>query len=237
MLTAVILSEAKDLSWVATHYIEGRITMSDMFDILSSMKGSDYSLEEIEKAEKMMKKNGGSLSDNLVKLTGRSATPKPYFSPSSSAGIMDALQKQVQDVSRLTQSYQQNSKAAEQSMDAMNNALLQNQQALDRQLKEMNAKRVFICCTFGLFTNGLDAFDKAYEKCYFDKVITTNLNYRIPELLEKPYYAEANMSKFLASIIDFMNHDISLANVHEPTEKIKEYLTEYNNRIGEEFLQ
>ena len=106
-----------------------------------------------------------------------------------------------------------------------------------RQLKEMNAKRVFICCTFGLFTNGLDAFDKAYEKCYFDKVITTNLNYRIPELLEKPYYAEANMSKFLASIIDFMNHDISLANVHEPTEKIKEYLTEYNNRIGEEFLQ
>ena len=112
--------------------------MSDMFDILSSMKGSDYSLEEIEKAEKMMKKNGGSLSDNLVKLTGRSATPKPYFSPSSSAGIMDALQKQVQDVSRLTQSYQQSSKAAEQSMDAMNNALLQNQQALDRQLKEMN---------------------------------------------------------------------------------------------------
>ena len=106
-----------------------------------------------------------------------------------------------------------------------------------RQLKEMNAIRVFICCTFGLFTNGLDAFDKAYEKCYFDKVITTNLNYRIPELLEKPYYAEANMSKFLASIIDFMNHDISLANVHEPTEKIKEYLTEYNNRIGEEFLQ
>jgi len=105
-----------------------------------------------------------------------------------------------------------------------------------KQLKEMNAKRVFICCTFGLFTNGLKAFDEAYEKCYFDKVITTNLNYRIPELLTKPYYAEANMSKFLASIIDFMNHDVSLANVHEPTEKIQEYLTEYNNREGEEFL-
>lgn len=105
-----------------------------------------------------------------------------------------------------------------------------------RQLKEMNARRVFICCTFGLFTNGLDAFDKAYEKGYFDKVITTNLNYRIPDLLKKPYYSEANMSKFLASIIDFMNHDISLANVHEPTEKIQEYLQEYNNRVGEEFL-
>lgn len=99
-----------------------------------------------------------------------------------------------------------------------------------RQLKEMNAKRVFICCTFGLFTNGLKAFDEAYEKCYFDKVVTTNLTYQPPELKEKPYYVEADMSKFLASIIDFMNHDIALSNVHAPTEKIHEILTRYNNR-------
>ena len=58
-----------------------------------------------------------------------------------------------------------------------------------------------------------------------------------PALMKFKQKRIANMSKFLASIIDFMNHDISLANVHEPTEKIKEYLTEYNNRIGEEFLQ
>ena len=56
-----------------------------------------------------------------------------------------------------------------------------------RQLKEMNAKRVFICCTFGLFTNGLRLFDEAYEKCYFDKVVTTNLNYFPQELKTKPY--------------------------------------------------
>lgn len=99
-----------------------------------------------------------------------------------------------------------------------------------RQLKQMNAKRVFICCTFGLFTDGLSAFDEAYEKCYFDKVVTTNLTYQLPELKERPYYVEADMSKFLASIIDFMNHDSSMANVYTPTEKIHEILSKYNNR-------
>ena len=73
-------------------------------------------------------------------------------------------------------------------------------------------------------------FDQAYEKCYFDKVITTNLNYRPPELLSRPYYQEADMSKFLASIIDFMNHDISLTNVLTSTEKIQNLLERYNAR-------
>lgn len=99
-----------------------------------------------------------------------------------------------------------------------------------RQLKERHAKRVYICCTYGLFTNGLDSFDKAYENKYFDKVITTNLNYRLPELLNRPYYIEANMSKFMASIIDFMNHDISMTNVMTPTEKIQNVLAKYNAR-------
>jgi len=96
-----------------------------------------------------------------------------------------------------------------------------------RQLKLMNAGRVFICCTFGLFTNGLDAFDKAYAAGDFDRIITTNLNYRIPELLEREYYCEADMSKFIASIIDFMNHDISLESVRTPTERINELLDGY----------
>ncbi|NBI92571.1 ribose-phosphate pyrophosphokinase [Lachnospiraceae bacterium] len=103
-----------------------------------------------------------------------------------------------------------------------------------KQLKSMNAKRVFICCTFGLFTDGLKAFDEAYEKCYFDKIVTTNLTYQPPELLERPYYVEADMAKFLASIIDFMNHDSSMANVSTPTEKIHELLAKYNNR--EEYI-
>ncbi len=99
-----------------------------------------------------------------------------------------------------------------------------------KQLKAMNAKRVFICCTFGLFTEGLAAFDKAYEECCFEKVITTNLTYLPPELKERPYFVEADMSKFLASIIDFMNHDSSMENVLTPTRKIHDLLDKYNAR-------
>ena len=99
-----------------------------------------------------------------------------------------------------------------------------------KQLKKMNAKRVFICCTFGLFTDGLEAFDKAYEQCYFDRIITTNLCYQPPELKEKPYYQEADMSKFIASIINFMNHDASMSDIYTPTEKIHTILAKYNNR-------
>lgn len=99
-----------------------------------------------------------------------------------------------------------------------------------KQLKAMNAKRVYVCCTFGLFTEGLGRFDEAYEKCYFDKVVTTNLTYQNPELISRPYYIEADMSKFLASIIDFMNHDSSMMNVYTPTDKIHRFLAKYNNR-------
>ena len=99
-----------------------------------------------------------------------------------------------------------------------------------KQLKAMHARRVYICCTFGLFTNGLKAFDEAYEKCHFDKVITTNLTYLPPEIYNKPYFVEADMSKFMASIIDFMNHDVSLANTMATTEKIHSILDAYNER-------
>ncbi len=98
-----------------------------------------------------------------------------------------------------------------------------------RQLKSMNAKHVFLCTTFGLFTNGFAAFDKAFAEGVFDKVITTNLCYRPPELLTKPYYLEADMSKFLASIIDFLNHDLSIEPVSTPTEKIRHIIKLYQN--------
>ena len=101
-----------------------------------------------------------------------------------------------------------------------------------KQLKGMNARRVFICTTFGLFTEGLSEFDKAYEKGYFDKVITTNLTDLPPELYTKPYFVEADMSKLIASIIDFMNHDASLANVMATTDKIHSVLEAYNNRTN-----
>ena len=91
-----------------------------------------------------------------------------------------------------------------------------------RQIKERGASRVFICCTYGLFTEGMDKFDEYYKKGLIDKVITTNLNYRIPELLERPYYVEANMSRYLANIIDLINHDESVDKVRSSNEKIIE---------------
>ena len=99
-----------------------------------------------------------------------------------------------------------------------------------KQLKDMNARRVFICTTFGLFTDGLKAFDTAYEKGYFDKVITTDLTYLPPELYNRPYFVEADMSKFIASVIDFMNHDASMTGVKATTEKIRSILQSYNDR-------
>ena len=97
-----------------------------------------------------------------------------------------------------------------------------------KQVKERGAKRVFVCCTFGLFTDGFDKFDEYYEKGYISSVVTTNLTYRSPELLSKPYYVEADMSKFLAMIIDSLNHDISISNVQDPTAKIKKLIEKHN---------
>jgi len=97
-----------------------------------------------------------------------------------------------------------------------------------RQLKSMKAKRVFICTTFGLFTSGMDAFDKAHANGDFDYVITTNLTYLPERVKEKPYLLVADVSKFLASIIDFSNHDVSLANALTPTDKIHEIVELYN---------
>ncbi|MCR4891190.1 MAG: ribose-phosphate pyrophosphokinase [Lachnospiraceae bacterium] len=101
-----------------------------------------------------------------------------------------------------------------------------------KQLKNMGAKRVFICCTFGIFTDGFAEFDEAYKKGYFEKVITTNLTYRNPEIFKKPYYIEADMAKFMASIIDCSNHDVSMTHVQTPTDRIKAILKWYNETDG-----
>ena len=103
-----------------------------------------------------------------------------------------------------------------------------------RQIKERGAKRVFVCVTFGLFTDGLKKFDEYYEKGYIDKVVTTNLNYRTPELLSRPYYVEATMTKFLAAIIDCINHDVSTEHVNDPTERIHTLLEKYENLENKE---
>ncbi len=96
-----------------------------------------------------------------------------------------------------------------------------------KQLKERNARRVLVCTTFGLFTDGLAKFDEYYEKGYISKVITTNLTYRPKELFERPYYVEADMTTYLASIIDHVNHDVSISGIQSPTEKIHQLLDNF----------
>ena len=100
-----------------------------------------------------------------------------------------------------------------------------------KQLKDRNAGRVFVCTTFGLFTDGFDKFDEYYEKGYIDRVITTNLTYLPAEAKEKPYFLIADMSKFIALIIDSMNHDISIGKVMDPTEKIHRLLEKHNGTL------
>jgi ribose-phosphate pyrophosphokinase len=89
-----------------------------------------------------------------------------------------------------------------------------------KQLKDFNVARVFVCTTFGLFTEGFEKFDEYYEKGYIDRVITTNLTYLPPAVDDKPYFVEADMSKFLALIIDSLNHDTTIGAVLNPTDKI-----------------
>ena len=99
-----------------------------------------------------------------------------------------------------------------------------------KQLKDRKANKVFVCTTFGLFTDGLEKFDEYYEKGYINYVITTNLTYQNPELLKRPYYLSADMSKFLALIIDTLNKDGSTEPVMSPTDKIKALVADYYKR-------
>ena len=93
-----------------------------------------------------------------------------------------------------------------------------------RQLKKMNAGRVFMCATFGLFTNGLEPFDQAYREGTFHSLLTTNLVYQTPELLSREWYTGCDMSKFLALIIDTMNHDGSVSELLDPVDRINLFL-------------
>ena len=98
-----------------------------------------------------------------------------------------------------------------------------------KELKKRKANRVFIASTFGLFTNGLDAFDKAYEEGLISKILTTNCIYQSPELLSRPYYVNVDLSKYIALLIDSLNHDHSISELLDPNEKIHKLLLKYNN--------
>ncbi|MEE1195963.1 MAG: ribose-phosphate pyrophosphokinase [Lachnospiraceae bacterium] len=98
-----------------------------------------------------------------------------------------------------------------------------------RILKDRKAGKIFMCSTFGLFTNGLEKFDKAYEGGLFDCLVTTNLIYQSPELLKREYYINCDMSKFLALIIDTLNHDLSISELLNPIDRINKVLTKHRN--------
>ena len=100
-------------------------------------------------------------------------------------------------------------------------------------LKKRKARRVFICETFGLFTDGIEKFDKAYAEGKFDKIITTNLIYQKPELQSRPWYVCCGMSKYLAYLIDTLNHDSSISDLLDPRDKILGIVERYNKARAE----
>ena len=99
-----------------------------------------------------------------------------------------------------------------------------------RQLKDMGAKRVFVFSTFGLFTSGLDKFDKAYADGWFDRIFTTNLVYQKPELKERTWYCSVNMDRYIAALIDTMNRSETLNDLLKPAERIRQMLDLYKAR-------
>ncbi len=101
-----------------------------------------------------------------------------------------------------------------------------------KQLKDRKANRIFAAATFGLFTNGMKKFDEAYEQGIIHGILTTNLIYQTPNLLSKPYYINCDMSKYIALLIDTLNHDGSISSILNPSERIQNVLTRYKN--GEE---
>ncbi len=106
-----------------------------------------------------------------------------------------------------------------------------------KELKERKARRVFACCTFGLFTNGLQKFDEAYAAGTLDGILTTNLIYQTPELLEREWYINVDMSKYIALIIDNLNHDMSISSLLDPVAKINKKVADYRAKRAEENQQ
>ena len=99
-----------------------------------------------------------------------------------------------------------------------------------RELKKRKAGRIFVCSTFGLFTNGLDKFDEAYESGLIYRVLTTNLIYQTEELLSRPYYLNVDMSKYIALLIDALNHDASISEYLNPANRIQRILEKYQDK-------
>ena len=96
-----------------------------------------------------------------------------------------------------------------------------------QQLKERGAGRIFVFSTFGLFTSGLERFDEAFEQGLISRICTTNTVYQTPELLSRDWYVSCDMSKYIALLIDTLNHDGSISDLLEPYERINRFVEKY----------
>lgn len=100
--------------------------------------------------------------------------------------------------------------------------------------RDYGARRVFCFATFGLFTDGFANFDKAYSEGLIDKIFTTNLTYRKPELLNKPWHVEVNMCKYVSYLIDTLNHDATISELLKPYKRIAALLEKHRAELGEQ---
>ena len=103
-----------------------------------------------------------------------------------------------------------------------------------KELKKRKAKRVFCCCYIRTFTNGMEEFDRYYKEGIIDKVLTTNVIYQTPELLEREYYVNVDLSKYIALLIDSINHDHSISELLDPSEKIGKLIAKHKKKISPE---
>jgi ribose-phosphate pyrophosphokinase len=101
-----------------------------------------------------------------------------------------------------------------------------------KQLKEKGANRVFCFATFGLFTDGFDKFDQAFKDGVFDRVFTTNLIYRRPELLRKPWFVEVNMCKYVAYLVDTLNNDATISSLLNPVKRIQTLMDKHRSELA-----
>ncbi len=100
------------------------------------------------------------------------------------------------------------------------------------KLKGLGANRIYVCTCFGLFCNGLDIFDEAFKNGVIERILTTNLVYRSPELKERKWYTEVDMAKYIALLIDTINHDMSISGLLDPMDKIQKLLDKHTENLS-----
>jgi ribose-phosphate pyrophosphokinase len=110
---------------------------------------------------------------------------------------------------------------------------MDSKRRIPRMPLHRKANRIFCASTFGLFTNGLEKFDEAYKNGIIEGILTTNLIYQTPELLARPWYINCDMTKYIALIIDTLNHDGSISDILDPSARIQNIVEQYKN--GEKF--